>query len=845
MNFAELCDFLETLRDTKGAAEKSKHTKSFFTKLRDRRHEIHPVLRLVVPRLERDRPSYRIKESKITKLLIKMLGLPPGNDKTLLLKSVTGSSVDFGDIVYSILKKYIINKEIGLTIHDINTYLDQIATRTSDTGLDDQILEIFRKLSPKNIKWLIQIILKDLKLGISDNTILNCVHEDGANFYAANNNLKKLCEVLHDPKVKLHELEINIFEPFKPMLSKRCDASNFKKCFPDAKTFVTENKFDGERFQLHMEDGKFKYFSRNGYDFTNSYGASFEDGIFTPLLKNVFDLETKRVILDGEMMLWNKKTKRFGSKGMNYDVKKLGLGKYQPCFCVFDILMHNDTILTNQSLRKRLQILKKVVKNPVEGAVVVSKYSEVSTRSDVVDALNTSVDNNEEGIVVKDTSSVYKCSDRNSGWFKMKMEYFDDVVHDLDVLMMGGTYGSGNKLNSFIVGVSAGVGTFYSLGSISSGLNDEELDLLSDKFKTHGIDFKDFSTKTKGKLFFGRETPHVYIEPENSYIFQIRATELIRVTNDAVKCPYTLRFPRVLKIRDDKPPDDCLSMNELLELSQNKTIVKLNKRHIDLDEIISKARPSKKIKVEVVSFEQPDAGDFLKNIRFYVDSGTEKWGTEEIYHSIKKLGGEVSYRLEPNVDIVLISKLNTKISNAMKQSNGFDIIHVDWLRRVLEDRELVDYKSDEIFYCGSNFRRNLSTNLDQFGDSFMAKTSKASLQRAFDMMRKKDDFLNTNDALAVNDRYYFSDYVAYFDRFEEINNPGSKQIYYSYPDELEFEFYKGAVNKELTPEVNLVVLAENNHDRKLLISNFIENNGLPKIEIVAKDFIFDKISSQA
>src|SRR5699024_9785902 len=138
-----------------------------------------------------------------------------------------------GDIVYSVLKKYIVNKEIGMTVHDINVYLDKIANRTTDNGLDDLVLQIFRKLSPKNIKWLIQIILKDLKLGISDNTILNCLHEDGANFYATNNNLKKLCEVLSNPQVKLHELEINIFEAFRPMLSKRCDAANFKKCFPD------------------------------------------------------------------------------------------------------------------------------------------------------------------------------------------------------------------------------------------------------------------------------------------------------------------------------------------------------------------------------------------------------------------------------------------------------------------------------------------------------------------------------------------------------------------------------------------------------------------------------------
>jgi DNA ligase-4 len=82
--------------------------------------------------------------------------------------------------------------------------------------------------------------------------------------------------------------------------------------------------------------------------------------------------------------------------------------------------------------------------------------------------------------VVKDPKSVYKCSDRNSGWFKVKMEYFEDVVHDLDVIMMWGCYGANNKINSFFVGVSSGRDTYFSLGKIHSGLNDEQLDMLND-----------------------------------------------------------------------------------------------------------------------------------------------------------------------------------------------------------------------------------------------------------------------------------------------------------------------------------------------------------------------------
>jgi DNA ligase-4 len=846
MNFGILCDFFDNVRHTKGTSEKTKLTKTFIGALRDQQQDLFPVLRLIIPKLDRDRPSYRIKESKISKLLIKMLGLPHGNDQNVLLKAITGTSsgVDFGDVVYSVLKKYVINKDAGLTIQNINTYLDQIAHRKTDNGLDDLVLNIFRKLSPRNIKWLIQIILKDLKLGISDNHVLNCYHDDGADFYATNSNLKRMCEVLRNPQVKMHELEINIFEPFRPMLSKRCDASNFKKCFPDSK-FIVENKFDGERFQLHMEDGKFKYFSRNGFDFTDSYGATFDEGIFTPLLKNVFDSATKRVILDGEMMLWNKKTKCFGSKGMKLDVKKLGEGKYQPCFCVFDVLLHNERVLTNHPLQKRLQVLKNVIKNPVAGTIVVSAYTESQSRQDIVDALNSSIDKNEEGIVVKDPKSVYKCSDRNSGWFKVKMEYFDDVVHDLDVIMMGGCYGANNKINSFFVGVSSGRDTYFSLGKIHSGLNDEQLDMLNDKLKTHGIDFKQFSSKS---MNFGKDTPDLYVEPQNACVLQIRATELIRTTNDSVKCPYTLRFPRVLTIREDKPVDECLTMNDLLELTQqNKSVIKLNKRHIELDEIMAKGKKSKRIKLEVVSLEQPkNAGDFLKGKKFYVDSGTETWAVEEIYHSIKKLGGVVSYRLEPDLDVVLIGKVTTKIADLLKKINRFDIIHVDWLRRAMKERKWVDYHQSELFGWGANYRRDTCTNLDEYGIPYAEEVTETSLQHMLRMMEQRDEFYSTNGAVVMGTAQpSFDQYVAYFDKFEKINDPTSKRIYHAFSDEIDFQYYDGTVSKEITPEVNVIVMGKGCDSRRALLEEFLKKKGLSEVKIVMRDDFLSSILKNA
>lgn len=148
-------------------------------------------------------------------------------------------------------------------------------------------------------------------------------------------------------------------------------------------------------------------------------------GIFTPKLQNLFKKSVKSVILDGELMLWNRRLRKFGSKGMTLDVKKLDeKGTYQPCFCVYDIILLNDRVLTNAPVRERMEILKDVFNDYKEGTLGLSEVREVSSRREIIDELNAAVNRQDEGIIVKDPESIYKYSDRNSGWYKMKLEYF-------------------------------------------------------------------------------------------------------------------------------------------------------------------------------------------------------------------------------------------------------------------------------------------------------------------------------------------------------------------------------------------------------------------------------------
>jgi DNA ligase-4 len=72
----------------------------------------------------------------------------------------------------------------------------------------------------------------------------------------------QVCQLLRDPAIRLHEVEVSLFSPFRPMLAERCNVRTVEESMKNSQFYYVETKYDGERFQLHMENGVFKYFSR-------------------------------------------------------------------------------------------------------------------------------------------------------------------------------------------------------------------------------------------------------------------------------------------------------------------------------------------------------------------------------------------------------------------------------------------------------------------------------------------------------------------------------------------------------------------------------------------------------
>ncbi|CAF1240093.1 unnamed protein product, partial [Didymodactylos carnosus] len=745
----------------------------------------YPILRLLLPQSDRERIAYGLKESKLAKHLIDVLSIAKTSADAQKLtnfraqkNSRTTKGNDFADVVYYVLKNRS-NEDRTLTIYEINSRLDDIALENG-RGKDGQ---------KAKLKWLIRILLKDLKISLKENSILECFHPDAKDLFDHTSNLLKVAVYLHDPLKRLHEIGLSIFSPFRPMLGERTKADKVEETLRKKSShpqqavaeFYIETKWDG-------------YFSRNGHDYTDIFGSdSMNNGTLTPFIANTFHLGCLRCILDGEMVIYNRNEKIIHSKGDSFDVKSIQANdsQLQPCLIVFDILLYNDEILTNKPLHERLSYVKSKVFEPIEGRIMLSEIRTAHNNQDVINELNMAIDQRQEGIVVKDPFAVYKPNTReNGGWLKIKPDYMLGLNDEIDCLIVGGYFGTGRRsglLSHFLCCAlvkqndtnfnneqkdeqSANPMTssqtqakpeakdylYYSFCKIGSGYTHKELldfnNRLSNKWKTYN------RRAPPAHLLCTYEKPDLYINPEDSCIVQIRAVEF--VASDKYKTGFTLRFPRLEKFREDKSWYECVSYQDLIDLKE-KNAGKLAMRQfmnkdpnneldgdMDIEENLDKTKTLTKKTVtksrqqQKATVDQRFRGidpqavkktqDFLDMKEFCIFEGDSDHSKAKLETLVLESGGKVVQNPLPTTYCVVTNNPNALRLKTLIKHKERDIVYVKWLLRCIKEKQLLRYNLSDIISCNSQTQAELDKLYDKYGDSYYDTTNEEDLRSIFE-----------------------------------------------------------------------------------------------------------------
>ena len=97
-------------------------------------------------------------------------------------------------MAYYILKPRCPDKS-SLTIEDVNKHLDSVARNNAaknNEALDKSMITLMRDLTALEQKWLIRMILKELKTGLSQTSVLSVFHQDAEDLFNVKMSLEKV-----------------------------------------------------------------------------------------------------------------------------------------------------------------------------------------------------------------------------------------------------------------------------------------------------------------------------------------------------------------------------------------------------------------------------------------------------------------------------------------------------------------------------------------------------------------------------------------------------------------------------------------------------------------------------
>lgn len=683
---------------------------------------------------------YGLKEAAIAKLLIRIIGVNKNSDDAYNLthwklpgKTAASTAGDFAGRCYEVLaKRPWRTGPSNLTIAEVNEMLDKLSVASKDEDQQPILQQFYEELNPEELMWLIRIILRDLKIGGTENTFFDIWHPDANNLFNISSNLRRVCWELYDPSVRLEgdKCDITLMQCFRPMLAHFQEHSfeisvRKMKLTEDDPEFWIEEKLDGERIQLHMcEDEtvpggmRFGFWSRKSKDYTYLYGNGLEDpnSALTQHLKDAFQDSVRNIILDGEMITWDMELDNivaFGtlktaalSEGRN----PYGNGQ-RPVFRAFDCLYLNNQCLTNYTLRDRRKALAAAVVG-VHRRLEIHDYTVARSAADIEPALRKVVAEASEGLVLKSPRSAYALATRNDDWVKVKPEYMTEFGEALDCVVVGGYWGSGrrgNTLSSFLCGLrvdeaqirsGANPQKCYSFFKVGGGMAKSDYASIKERTDGKWIAWDDKKPPTDwielaGKNYAQYEKPDVWIKPENSVVLEVKAASI--ASTDQFRTGFTLRFPRFKRLRDDKSWREALSINEFIQMRievEEKQKEKAFEIDTERKQRRATTRTRKKLLTIVGGDEEvrtPYAGPATKvfeGLTFFIVTDALKPFKKtkaELQLIVKANGGTITQKRTSAPDVICVGdKGSGVVVTSIKKEGKFSIVRPSWLFDCIE-----------------------------------------------------------------------------------------------------------------------------------------------------------------
>jgi len=215
---------------------------------------------------------------------------------------------------------------------------------------------------------------------------------------------------------------------------------------------------------------------------------------------------------------------------------------------LFDILYFNGESLFDNTLVQRRQHLVECV-TPSDNLIIAEQ--EITSDVKVInDIYREALEAGHEGVMLKNPESLYSPGKRGKNWLKIK-----PIMESLDLVVIGGEWGEGRRANfigSFqLACIEQESGDILSLGRVGTGITDDMLEELTARFT---------------ELIVVENGKELEFVPQ--VVFEVAFEEIQK--SPTYNSGYALRFPRLVRVRDDKSPDDADTLDRIEQLYINQ-----------------------------------------------------------------------------------------------------------------------------------------------------------------------------------------------------------------------------------------------------------------------------------
>ncbi|MBE9013151.1 ATP-dependent DNA ligase [Pseudanabaenaceae cyanobacterium LEGE 13415] len=439
------------------------------------------------------------------------------------------------------------------------------------------IVDLLKRATALEAKYLIKLMSGDLRIGLREGAVEDAIARLADQPVGRIQWVNMLTGDIGETAVlarhkQLDTARMQLFHPIKFMLASPVeDFAEITTRMPEG--FAVEDKYDGIRAQVHIAAANSESRSLHGATIDNVRIALFSrtldeiTGTFPDLVEALTALDLE-LILDGEIvpfqgnriLPFQELQKRLGRKTLTDEL----LQSVPVAFVAYDVLYCNGKVMIEEPYSVRRSILESLNLNtPRLRRAISQQFKDVTLLEQEFQAAR---DRGNEGLMVKHLQSTYKPGKRGKDWLKVKR-----AIATLDVVITAAEVGTGKRSRflsdfTFAVRASETDPTLLNVGKAYSGLTDAEVQELSDWLKQHTI----------------QEFAHGRVRTVEPKI-------VLEVTFDRVqvskrhKGGYALRFPRILRIRSDKPVEEIDTLETVRNLA-----AQLEDNHKDATQLVDR-----------------------------------------------------------------------------------------------------------------------------------------------------------------------------------------------------------------------------------------------------------------